>query len=146
MERGMTLTQALGFVERVLDSRARRELEFVTIVTKRGHVQFAIYETAIYGEAVSNAYLTGDNRLLPVEEDLLEKFGWRRPGEADSDGDIQANFFREWDVEHPSWLIVRDLMQALVTIYLESEDEQLRVTHNSFDAVFGHPWYERIPV
>lgn len=85
-------------------------------------VQFAAQGSdGMRAEAVSNAFLQGDDRLTQLEIDALLAAGWRAPtsdasATASEDPDGSPNFWREWpdpvpcdEVAHAAIAVLRDI-------------------------------------
>jgi hypothetical protein len=91
-------SQAMG---RLLDQLAGGPTHFVVITQEPNHryVQLMVGHRRVHIEASSNAYLRGDFRLSPSEEELLQTLGFRPPEES-FDG-----FPDNWWVERPfTWV------------------------------------------
>jgi hypothetical protein len=106
--------QLLGAVEA---NRVSCE-EFVIVEAGVYFVQMLFNRDAIFGEVVSNTYLTGDDQLVAAQEGRLLELGWlppdvpchwqcRRP---------HPNFHLLWSQEALSEDIVSDLLTALMVV------------------------------
>jgi hypothetical protein len=80
------------------------------------YVQFAgaIAGDFVYGEAVSNAFLTGAERLSADQVNRLVSDGWEAP-----DGKDFLNFHREWEIRDARdlRLISLETMRVLEDVY-----------------------------
>jgi hypothetical protein len=113
---------------------ARHTCHMVVIVNCGPHyVQILCNRDFIYGEAVSNAYLSGLERLTNRQERRLITLGWHGPEERCHPDCPRPhpNFHRLWTQAVPTGTIVRYLLTALVAVYLSSEGDHLTVSKGS---------------
>lgn len=72
-------------------------------------------------EAVSSAFLGGDQRLSAQQEQALVSLGWSAP-----DGKDYPNFYKLWDTQWGEWLEAADLMHTSFTdVYQEQKGLRL---------------------
>jgi hypothetical protein len=104
--------------------------QFVIIGTGPYYVQVLPNRDYLYGEAVSNAYLTGRDRLSNGQVRRMVGLGWNRPGEQchSECRRKHPNFHRIWPQAVPGDVIVRELLTALVVVYMRGEGDQVTVT------------------
>ena len=91
---------------------------YVIIETGVHFVQMLFNWDAIYGEVVSNTYLTGDDRLVPAQEARLLNLGWLPPDMLCHSQCCLAhpNFHRVWSQQTASQDIVTDLLTGLMVV------------------------------
>ena len=92
----------------------------------------------VFGEVVSNTYLTESERLAASQMDRLLDFGWSAPNTPchSSCERPHPNFHRTWASGVPSERVVRDLVLAMVSVSMQFEGGQLTFIRESRH---GHP-------
>jgi len=91
------------------------------------YAQLLFNRDVIFGEVVSNTYLTGSELLTTAQEGYLLDLGWMAPNARchSSCERSHPNFHRTWSQGAPSERIVRDLVAAIVSVFMRGEGELL---------------------
>jgi hypothetical protein len=90
------------------------------------YVQLMPNRDTVYGEAVSNAFLEGPDRLTANEERQLVELGWSPPDEPchSTCTSPHPNHHRLWSQEASSDTIVADMFTTLITVYMRGEGQR----------------------
>jgi len=101
--------------------------ELVAVESGAYYAQFLFNRDVIFGEVVSNTYLSGSEMLTAAQEDRLLGFGWTAPNERchSSCERSHPNFHRMWPQSAASERIVRDLFEAVAFVIVRNEGESL---------------------
>ena len=101
--------------------------DFLAIERGRYYAQLLFNRDAVFGEVVSNTFLSGPDRLTTVQEHRLRTLGWTPPGVPCHSRCERAhpNFHRVWLDATPTGDIVRDLLLAFLNITRPAEGELL---------------------
>jgi len=101
--------------------------ELVAVESGAYYAQLLFNRDVIFGEVVSNTYLSGSELLAPAQEERLLSLGWMAPNERchSSCERSHPNFHRTWPQGAASERIVRDLMVAVAFVIVRNEGESL---------------------
>lgn len=103
--------------------------ELLAVESGPYYVQLLFNRDVVFGEVVSNAYLSASEQLTTAHEDRLLCLGWTSPNSRchSSCERPHPNFHRTWPQPTPTGWIVRDLMLAIVSVVLRAEGDCLRL-------------------
>jgi len=101
--------------------------ELLAVESGAYYAQLLFNRDVTFGEVVSNTYLTGSELLTTAQESYLLDLGWMAPNARchSSCERSHPNFHRTWPQGAPSEWIVRDLVAAIVSVFMRGEGELL---------------------
>ncbi len=101
--------------------------ELVVVESGAYYAQLLFNRDVIFGEVVSNTYLSGPELLTATQEDRLLSLGWTAPSERchSSCERSHPNFHRTWPQRATSERVVRDLMEAVAFVVVRNEGESI---------------------
>jgi hypothetical protein len=91
------------------------------------YAQLLFNRDVVYGEVVSNEFLSGFDLLTARQEHRLMDLGWHIPGVPCHSACERPhpNFHRLWTREASTDEIVRDVLVAVVTTFMRGESDRL---------------------
>ena len=119
----------LRLVQRLAKQPTQAMIITQDVLTRR-YVQVLIGHGIAHAEASSNIYLSGDSRLLPDHEELLELVGWLPPAsDHDDPDDMPANW--SWPLVQDDWSSLTEVICATI-IGIFGFSEHLPITIRTF--------------